>query len=329
MVKRIFKISGITLFGIVAFALFTGLQSWNENDESNPERDRKLSNEPYGIRALTIPEKISFAGEPVPLDRIDIRERMDRELTSNTYFHSNTLLLIKRANRYFPVLDSILQREGVPNDFKYLALIESSLDVRSLSPMGAAGIWQFLKTTGQEYGLEVNDEVDERFHLEKSTRAACKFLKAAYTKYGSWTLAAASYNIGQKRITDELERQKVTNYYDMYLVSETSRYLFRILAIKEILKHPGDFGFILKHEDLYPFIETDKILIKGPVLHLGDFANEKGISYGILKELNPWLRNHFLTNKTGKRYIIEIPVDKNLLFNKKNIDVYQKNWITD
>lgn len=329
MIINKLRTGGLILLGIGVFALFSGVNSRSNTYKSETESERKNNAESYAIRALPIPEKISFSGEPVPVNRIDVRERMDRELTSNTYFHSNTLLLIKRANRYFPVLDTILRSEGIPNDFKYLALIESSLDARSLSPMGAAGIWQFMKTTGQEFGLEINDEVDERYHLEKSTRAACKYFRAAYAKYGSWTLAAASYNIGQKRITEELERQKVKNFYDMYLVSETSRYIFRILAIKEILKHPADFGFVLAQEDLYPIIKTNKITIKGPVLHLGDFANEKGISYGILKEFNPWLRNHFLTNKNGKRYVIEIPEDTNLLFDKKKVEVYQKNWITD
>ena len=223
------------------------LPAWNTDDNkaNNIKKEPIESNSAYQIKGITIPNSIRFAGEKVPVRRVDIRERLDRELLSNSYFHSNTMLLIKRANRYFPVIDTILRSEGVPEDFKFLALIESSLDPIAVSPAGAVGFWQFLKSTGSEYGLEVNNEVDERYHLEKSTRAACRYFKKAYEKYGSWTLAAASYNIGQRRITEELRRQKVDNYYDLLLVDETSRYVFRILAIKQILNDPFAYGFEL------------------------------------------------------------------------------------
>lgn len=316
---------GSFIIVFIAGILFVLLPSWVNDD--NPEKAVQAI-EPYKIQGIDIPKSLAFAGEDVPLKRIDIRERLDRELLSNSYFHSNTLLLLKRANRYFPVIDTILQSEGIPSDFKYLALIESSLDDRAVSPAGAVGIWQFLKSTGKEYGLEVNNEIDERYHLEKSTRAACSYFRKAYERFGSWTLVASSYNIGQRRISEELQRQKVDNYYDLLLVDETSRYVFRILAIREIFKDPQKFGFNLKKEDLYPIVKTKKVLVSENVSDFGVFANNHNISYGLLKEFNPWLRDSFLTNKTNKTYVVEIPVKSYLEFNQKHINVYQKNWVT-
>jgi hypothetical protein len=227
------------------------------------------------------------------------------------------------------VLDTILLSEGIPSDFKYLALIESSFDKRAVSPAGAVGLWQFLRTTGQEYGLEVNSEVDERYHIEKSTRAACRYFKKAYERFGSWSLVAASYNTGMRRISDELQRQKVDNYYDLTLVDETSRYLFRVLAIKEIFSNPLNFGFNLKKEDLYAVVKTKPIVVNTPVKDFGLFAQEHGISYGILKEFNPWLRDSFISNPQRKTYVVDIPVKSHLIFNKRHIKVYQDNWVVN
>jgi membrane-bound lytic murein transglycosylase D len=322
MKKRIW-----TLLAIINIALlYLVVSSWVKSDGNDPETATSQF-KPYQIKGIEIPDEMKFAGEEVPVNRIDIRERLDRELLSNSYFHSNTLLLLKRANRYFPVLDTILRSEGVPEDFKYLALIESSLDARAVSPMGAVGIWQFLKSTGKEYGLEVDNQVDERYHIEKSTRAACKYFKKAYEKFGSWSLVAASYNIGQRRISEELSRQKVDNYYDLLLVDETSRYVFRILALKEIFKDPVSYGFNLKKEDLYPIVKMHKVVLNSSVPDFGLFANKHDISYGILKEFNPWLRDSFLTNSQNKTYVVEIPVKSYLTYNKRHIQVYQQNWV--
>lgn len=322
MKKRIWTLF-IPVGLVLLFVVLASLDDGNTNDPETSTEQLK----PYQIKGITIPENMIFASEEVPLNRVDIRERLDRELLSNSYFHSNTLLLLKRANRYFPVFDTILKHEGIPEDFKYLALIESSLDQRAKSPAGAVGIWQFLKGTGRDFGLQVDNQVDERYHLEKSTRAACKYFKQAYEKYGSWTLVAASYNIGQRRISEELSRQKVDNYYDLLLVDETSRYVFRILALKEIFKNPVEYGFNLKKEDLYPEIKTKKIVLNSTVSDFGLFAQEHDISYGILKEFNPWLRDSFLTNSQKKTYIVEIPMQSYLEFNKRHIKVYQKNWV--
>ncbi|MFB6317914.1 lytic transglycosylase domain-containing protein [Saccharicrinis sp. FJH54] len=316
-----------TLFAVINIVLvYLVFSSWVKSEGSDSETAVQQVI-PYQIKGIDIPDQMTFAGEQVPVERIDVRERLDRELLSNSYFHSNTLLLIKRANRYFPMLDTILRSEGVPADFKYLALIESSLDPRAISPMGAVGIWQFLKSTGKDYGLEVDNEIDERYHIEKSTRAACEYFKKAYEKYGSWTLVAASYNIGQRRISEELSRQKVDNYYDLLLVDETSRYVFRILAIKEIFKDPVAYGFNLKREDLYPVVKMRKVVLNSSVSDFGLFAREHDISYGILKEFNPWLRDSFLTNSHNRTYVIDIPVKSYLTFNKRHIEVYQQNWV--
>lgn len=322
MKKRIW-----TLYIFAALALvFIVSTSWEKSGNNDPSTATQQIT-PYQIKGISIPDALTFSGEEVPVQRIDIRERLDRELLSNSYFHSNTLLLIKRANRFFPVLDTILKSEGVPEDFKYLALIESSLDPRAVSPAGAVGIWQFLKGTARDYGLQVDNEIDERYHLEKSTRAACRYFKKAYERYGSWTLVASSYNIGQRRITEELSRQKVDNYYDLLLVDETSRYVFRILALKEIFKNPLAYGFNLKKEDLYPTVKTKKVVLSSSVTDFGLFAHKYDISYGILKEFNPWLRDSFLTNRENKTYVVEIPMKSYLKFNKHHIKVYQKNWV--
>ena len=249
---------------------------------------------------------MSFAGEEVPLNLIDVREKLDRELHVNTYWQSNTLFFIKRTHRWFPVIESILKNEGVPNDFKYLALIESGL-TQIVSPTGATGFWQIMKKTAPEYGLEVNSEVDERYHVEKSTKAACQYLKEAKEKFGSWTLAAASYNMGQAGLAKQLNRQKVNNYYDLLLNTETSRYLFRILAAKHILSNPKQFGFNYRDKDLYPTISHKTVTLDSSVTNFVNYAAQLGINYKVLKYLNPWLRDKKLYNSKGKTYQIQIP----------------------
>ena len=252
------------------------------------------------------PLEVDFAGEKMPLEIPDVKERFDRELLVNANLHASTILIIKRANRAFKIIEPILEKNGVPNDFKYLAVIESSL-INAVSPAGAKGVWQFMPATAKEIGMEVNECVDERYHLEKSTEAACKFLVAAKVKFGSWTLAAASYNGGITGVNKQIDFQKVTNYYDLLLNEETSRYVFRILALKEIMKAPEKFGFEIPKQDLYELYPTRKIEIDTAVSNLAEFAIRQGINYKILKLYNPWLRTTQLDNKNRKKYLIELP----------------------
>ncbi len=262
----------------------------------------------YNVYALSIPENMNFAGEPVPLELPDIHERMDRELLVNTYWQSNGLLLIKRAHKYFPMIEPILAEEGVPDDFKYLAVIESGL-TQAVSPARAVGFWQILEGTARDYKLEVNSNVDERYHIEKSTRAACKYLKKSKEKFGSWTLAAAAYNAGNRGIQRQLDRQKVNDYYDLLLGEETGRYVFRILALKEILNDPQKYGFNFDEKHLYSRIPTREVKVDTAVSDFADFAKEFDINYKTLKLHNPWLREAHLNNASRKTYYIEIPED--------------------
>jgi hypothetical protein len=215
---------------------------------------------------------------------------------------------MKLAPRFFPVIEPILKERGIPDDFKYLAVAESGFNPRAVSPAGAVGFWQFLKGTGQQYGLEINNEIDERYHIEKSTVAACKYLLDAYNKYGNWTLVAASYNGGMARVQSQQFRQKITGYYDLLFVEETQRYVFRIAALKLIMENPEDYNFYVSEEDKYPVIKTREVEISGPVKNFADFAIEQGINYKLLKDFNPWLRDDKLTNTAGKKYVVKIPV---------------------
>jgi len=258
--------------------------------------------------AMYFPTEVDFAGEKAPLQISDVRERLDRELLINANLDATTALIIKRANRVFPIIEPILAKYGVPDDFKYLAVIESGL-VNAVSSAGARGVWQFMPETAKEKGMEVNDIVDERYHLEKSTEAACRYLLAAKEKFGSWTLAAASYNGGMNGITKRIEEQKVTNYYDLALTEETSRYVFRILALKEIMRQPTKYGFNIYPSDLYTQIPTKKVAVDSSITDLTGFAIAQGINYKILKIHNPWLRDKKLVNPTKKRYEIEIPLE--------------------
>lgn len=251
--------------------------------------------------------KMNFANEEVPAHIADVQERLDREMITNMNFHTNTTLVIKRANKVFPIIEPILAKYGVPDDFKYLAVIESSL-VNAVSPAGARGVWQFMPATAKEKGMEVSDEVDERYNLEKSTEAACKYLLVAKEKFGSWTLAAASYNGGMTGISNKMKEQQVTDYYDLLLTEETSRYVFRILALKEIMKNADKYGFSIPKEALYTNIPTKKVVVDSTITDLASFALTQGVNYKILKIHNPWLRDRKLTVPTGKQYEIEIPL---------------------
>ncbi len=285
---------------IVSIVLVSGFLIYATSTESK----NKITHEGT---ARYFPTSIDFAGEQAPLQITDVRERLDRELLINANLDATTLLIIKRANRAFPIIEPILAKYNVPDDFKYLAVIESGL-VNAVSPAGARGVWQFMPQTAKENGMEVNEIVDERYHLEKSTEAACKYLLDAKAKFGSWTLAAASYNGGMNGVNKQIEMQKVTNYYDLLLNDETSRYVFRILALKEIMKSPAKYGFSVNTDELYVNLPSKKIEIDSSINDLATFAKSQGINYKILKIHNPWLRDKKLVNLSKKKYQIEIPL---------------------
>lgn len=263
----------------------------------------------YAAKSHEIQDHVFFCGERVPLEVPDISERFDKEIVKNAYWHSSILLYYKRIGKYFPIIEPILKKNKIPEDFKYLAIAESGLS-NVVSPAGARGFWQIMEKTGMEYGLEINKEVDERYHLEKATEAACKYLKESYQKFGSWTLVAASYNMGMYGLQKNLERQKTNNYYDLLLNSETSRYLFRIVALKEILENPKDFGFNLKNKNRYPRQDFKEIEIDSTISDFTQFAIQQNINYKYLKLANPWLRRQYLKNYKKKTYTIKIPENK-------------------
>lgn len=258
------------------------------------------------VFSILVPEKLSFADEKVPLDMFYVQEALEYEMTVNTYWQSSTLLLIKRANRWFPVIEPILKKNGIPDDFKYLAVAESGLK-NVVSPAGATGFWQIMKGTAREYGLEVNSGVDERYHLEKSTEVACQYLLNAYEKYGNWTLAAASYNAGMNKISKETVRQNESLYYNMNFGQETGRYIYRILALKQILNKPKDYGFHLRKADLYKPFETREVEIDSTIEDLSAFAKKYGMNYKELKIYNPWMRQAYLPDESRRVYTIKIP----------------------
>ena len=261
----------------------------------------------YKIKALKIPKGLNLAGERVPVEINDVKERMERELLVNTYWQSNGILLLKRANRYFSILEPLLAMHNLPDDFKFLALAESGFTDETSSE-GAAGIWHFMRTTGKEYGLEINKNVDERYNIEKSTKVAAEYLIKAKEKLGSWTLAAAAYNVGNRGVSRRLEAQEVSSYYDVKLPDETERYIFRILALKEIITNPKKYGFVFDKEDLYTTKNTRSVKVDTAISNLTLFAKKFGMNYKELKIHNPWLREHKLNNKSRKLYEIKIPL---------------------
>ena len=268
----------------------------------------------YRVYAPSIPDSLTFAGEKVPLNIYYVREGLDRELVSNMYYQSNTLFNIKRATRYFPTIERILKEEGVPQDFKYLCVIESGLQCVT-SPAGAQGWWQFMKATGQKYGLEINDDVDMRNHLELSTRAACRYLKDLRARFGNWTAAAAAYNCGENGLERRFANQKQSSYYDLYLNRETSRYVYRILTLKLIMQHPQDYGYYVRRCDTYPELPTTEVTLDGQNVDIVQFAIDNGTSYKMLRTLNPWIATDTFKNKAGKTYKVLIPTKKGTEYN--------------
>jgi len=282
---------------------------------------------PLTIISPELPESLEFAGKIYDLTRSDLRERLDREIITMTYFHSATILSIKRANRYFPEIEQILKANNVHDDFKYLALIESNLNPEARSPSGAVGLWQFMETTAKEYGLTVNNNIDERLNIEKSTQAACEYLKNSYKIYGDWSCVMAAYNAGQSRISQALDKQKVTSALDLWLNTETSRYIFRIFAAKIVFSNPQKYGFCLKKEQLYPPMEYKKVKVNTSIDNLVDFANEHNINYLQLKMANLWLRDSTLQNKNGVEYTILIPKKESLNYNPQKTKAHCKEWV--
>jgi hypothetical protein len=292
----------LLVFSFIVFKYFT-FSSEPVKDDRNYQN---YVHKHYKVFALEIPDSLFFLGEQVPLGMEDIKERYDREMLVNEYWQSQTLLFFKRANKYFPVIEPILKQNNVPDDFKYLALTESGL-MNVVSPAGAAGFWQFLKNTGQEYDLEINNEIDERYNLERSTQAFCDYINDAYAQFNNWTLAAASYNMGMTGLKNQIERQQVNNYYDLLLNEETGRYVFRIIAVREILSDPAKYGFYFREQDLYPPNEYKIIEVDTSIADFAVFAEAQGINYKILKVMNPWLRQSYLKNPGRKSYKLKIP----------------------
>lgn len=294
--KFFLTVTGVSL-GLFAFNQLNTTAFINYGEPSN-----------YKIHALNVPHEVVFAGETMQLEEADLRERMDKELLVNTYWQSNTILMIKRANKFFPQIEKILKEEGVPDDFKYLALIESGLE-NVTSSAGAKGFWQILRTTGRELGLEVNSNVDERYNVELATRTACAYLKKAKERLGTWTLAAASYNRGMAGIQRLLDKQQVDNYYDLLLGTETKRYIFRILAVKAIVEAPQRYGFFIDEAQMYAPLEYKTVKVDTAITNIARFSKQMGVNYKTMKLYNPWLLQNHLNNKSRKLYHIALPTE--------------------
>ncbi len=302
--KKLSIVAIVLSVSAIVFQFF--ILATQKKDVSDQEYKQALTDH-YKVYSPVLPESLDFAGEATPLDVFSVRENLDRALLMTTYWQSNTVLILKRAYRFFPVIEKILQQNGIPLDFKYLCVAESGL-VNVTSSAKAQGYWQFMKATGEKYNLEVSEDVDERNSIEKSTQAACDFLNSLYKTFGSWTLAAAAYNCGENGLGKQLQLQNVSNYYDLYLNQETAFYLFRILAYKLIMQNPQQYGFYLRTKDLYPGIPCKEITVNTPVESLHAFASEQKTTYKMLKTLNPWMVNTKITNKTRKTYTIKLPV---------------------
>lgn len=276
---------------------------------------------------VEVPEHIHFCGKKIDLTRYDMYQRFDREQITFVYSHQRSVMMLKNANQIFPVVAPILKANDIPADMIYLMVIESNLNKLAVSPAKAAGLWQFLAKTAQMYGLEVNDEVDERYHIEKSTAAACRYLKDAYAKFGDWATACASYNAGMNGISSKLETQQAENSFDLYLVEETSRYVFRIMAAKHFFANPSDYGFHMTKKDFYPVIRTREITVNTGIENWVEWAKQQGINYAILRDFNPWIRSNRLTNKQGKLYTVKIPLEEDLKYSISKVKIYNKAWI--
>ena len=284
---------------------------------------------PANYSTHEVPSSVTFCGKSIDLTRYDRYERMDRELLAFTYMHSTSIQMIKKANRYFPIVEPILKANGIPDDFKYLMVIESNLNPNARSGAGAAGLWQFMQTTGREYGLEVNKNIDERYHVEKATEAACKYLKDAYDQYQDWIAVAASYNAGQARISSQFEKQQVDDMLDLFLVEETARYVYRIIAAKIMFSNPSAFGFRLRTKDLYMPIPYKEVIVNTGISNLAEWAKKQGITYALLKNMNPWLRDNFLQNVSKRTYTLKIPTAEGMKHDPKKVKAHDKRWVVE
>lgn len=308
------KVKNILKFILLSLAV-VGFYSITVHFTTDDVDNAKKSDNWINAREIFIPKSLSFAGENVPLKRIDVKEQLERELIVNTFYHSSTVLLLKNIDRYFSIIEPILKKNNIPDDFKYLAVAESRLSPTVVSPSGAVGLWQFLKGTAKDCKLEVNKEVDERYNIEKSTQAACDYLNYQYKYFKNWTNVAASYNTGRKNVTNQFERQKANYYYDILWNQETARYVYRIIAMKVVINNPTTYGFYVSKK--HPIIKTNKIKIKGTIKSWADFAHKHKTSYKTLKNFNPWLRESYLTNKDKKTYEITLPVKTKDFVSKK------------
>ena len=281
-------------------------------------------NNKYNVYSVLKPDNLKFSNELVPNSSLDVWERLDKELLKNIYWQSNTLLYFKRANKYFPIIEEILAENNIPDDFKYLALIESGFEY-TVSPSGAAGFWQIMKGTAREYGLEVNYAIDERYNLRKSTEAACRYLQKAYNEFGSWTMAAASYNMGINGVRRKIQKQETNNYFNLHLNDETSRYVFRIIVIKEIMENPRKYGFVFRDNDLYSYPQVKQVRVDSTINNLYSFARENNINYKILKKYNPWLRISKLPDESRRVYYIDVPISSDeIIFEDLVVDERSK-----
>jgi hypothetical protein len=275
---------------------------------SSPEGEYPAFDTTYSIQSFKLPDNVTFADEKMPLDHFDTRESLEREILISAYRHSSTILIIKRANRYLPMIEKILKRNNIPDDFKYLAAAESEYS-NMISPVGATGFWQIMPETGREEGMEINTVVDERYDVEKSTQFACEYFLKSYEKYGNWTLAAASYNGGRAGIDEQIEIQNQKNYYDLLLSEETARYIFRAVAYKLVISDPERYGFDIGQDDLYPELKYYEVKVDSTITNFSSFAERFRTNYKMLKFLNPWLRKQYLTPKPNKEYLIKIPTE--------------------
>lgn len=297
-----------TVVSIIMLSSYTEPKQLNGEDESPAQQQGEKPIQM--VKVPKMPDSVSLAGESLPMDNFDAKERFDRELLSNCFQHASMIMNIKLASRYFPIIEPILAKNGIPDDFKYLAVAESNLR-NAISSAGAKGIWQFMDATAKEYGMMVSNEVDERYDLEKSTEAACFFLKKAYKDFGSWTLAAASYNMGPGGLRQAIQAQGVSNYYDLHLNNETSRYILRIVAIKEIMKSPKKYGFYIDKDDLYPpFPAYREVEINEPLIKWAEFAKQHGVSYRSIRLHNPWIISAQLNNRQRHTFKVKIPQGK-------------------
>jgi hypothetical protein len=274
---------------------------------SSPKQSATVEPSQHYNTPVALPDQLEFAGEKISLENFDVRESLDRELLVNSYFQSQTILYLKKSKRYFKIIEPILKKNNIPDDFKYLSVAESGFQEKITSPAGAVGLWQLMKKAAIENGLEINLEVDERYHIEKSTEAACSYLNRSYRHYGNWINVAASYNAGISGIKRQTELQDSKNYFDLLLNDETARYVYRILALKLIMENPEKYGFKVTEEEKYPDLNCKEVELKGSVLNFAEYAHDHGINYKILKYFNPWLRQSYLKNPTRKSYFIKIP----------------------